>query len=183
MGWSYWYIPKHQRLHRWRLGMDKEFHPTHNNACNYLSTLGLNLNHVNKRATGQKLALVRVMVCRPYGPTITGNDIYVTRPGWVDNMTIRFGQFTWLWSIQRVLQTHQRYLWCRRRAIWNLRNCINWLWPSGAIWWHRVGPTLAHLMACCLKASSHMLPEPVLTFHRRCTVAFILDQFHKSWWT
>ena len=49
MGWNYLSIPKLQRLHRWSLGMDKLFHPTHYNGCDYLSMLGLKLNHVRKR--------------------------------------------------------------------------------------------------------------------------------------
>ena len=49
MGWNYLSIPKLQRLHRWSLEMDKQFHPTHYNGCNYLSMLGLKLNHVSKR--------------------------------------------------------------------------------------------------------------------------------------
>ena len=49
MGWNYLSIPKLQRLHRWSLGMDKLFHPTHYNGCNYLSMLGLKLIHVSKR--------------------------------------------------------------------------------------------------------------------------------------
>ena len=49
MGWNYLSIPKLQRLHRWSLGMDKKFHPMHYNGCDYLSMLGLKLNHVIKR--------------------------------------------------------------------------------------------------------------------------------------
>ena len=49
MEWNYLYIPKLQRLHRWILGMDKQFHPTHYRTCDYLSMLGLKLNHVSKR--------------------------------------------------------------------------------------------------------------------------------------
>ena len=41
MGWNYLSIAKLQRLHRWSLGMDKWFHPTLYNECNYLSMLGL----------------------------------------------------------------------------------------------------------------------------------------------
>ena len=33
----------------WSLEMDKWFHPTHFNGCNYLSMLGLRLIHVSKR--------------------------------------------------------------------------------------------------------------------------------------
>ena len=49
MEWNYLSIPKLQRLHRWSLGMDKWFHPILYNGCNYLSMLGLKLNHVSKR--------------------------------------------------------------------------------------------------------------------------------------
>ena len=47
--WKYLSIPKLQRLHRWSLGMDKEFHPTFYHGCSYLSMLGLNLIHVGER--------------------------------------------------------------------------------------------------------------------------------------
>ena len=49
MWWNYLSIPKFQRLHRWSLGMDKLFHPTHYNGCNYLSMLRLKLIHVSER--------------------------------------------------------------------------------------------------------------------------------------
>ena len=48
MGWNYLSIPKLQRCNRWSLGMDKSFHPTLYQACNYLSMLWLKLNHVSK---------------------------------------------------------------------------------------------------------------------------------------
>ena len=38
-----------QRLHLWSLGMDKWFHLTIYNGCNYLSILGLKLNHVSEK--------------------------------------------------------------------------------------------------------------------------------------
>ena len=41
---------------------------------------------------------------------------------------------------------------------WGLK-CINSLWTSGAIWWHRFGSTLAQVMACCLMAPSHYLNQ------------------------
>ena len=43
-------IPKLQRLHRWSLGMDKQFHPMLYHGCNYLSMLGLKWNLVSKGA-------------------------------------------------------------------------------------------------------------------------------------
>ena len=40
--WGWWFeTPSHSRLHRWS-------HPTDYNGCNYLSMLGLKLNHVSK---------------------------------------------------------------------------------------------------------------------------------------
>ena len=47
--WNYLSIPKLQQLYRWSLEMDKQFHPTVYNGYNYLSMLGLKLNHVSKR--------------------------------------------------------------------------------------------------------------------------------------
>ena len=49
MRWNYLSIPKLQQLHHWCLGMDKQFRQTFYNGCNYLSMLGLKLNHVSKR--------------------------------------------------------------------------------------------------------------------------------------
>ena len=49
MGWNHLSTPKLQRCNRGSLGMDKLFHPIHYNGCNYLSMLGLKLNHVSKR--------------------------------------------------------------------------------------------------------------------------------------
>ena len=49
MGWNYLSIPKLQRCNRWSLGMDKLFRRRLYQACNYLSMLGLQLNHVSKR--------------------------------------------------------------------------------------------------------------------------------------
>ena len=49
MRWNYLSIPKLQRLQRWSLGMDKLFHLTLYNECNYLSMLGLKSIHVSER--------------------------------------------------------------------------------------------------------------------------------------
>ena len=72
MRWNYLSIPKLQRLHRWSLGMDKQFHPIHYNGCNYLSMLGLKLNHVSKRGH-----------CRPYCIRFFDNTIDWTSINWV----------------------------------------------------------------------------------------------------
>ena len=32
-------------------------------------------------------------------------------------------------------------------------------WPSNATWWHRLWPTLAQVMACCLETPSHYLNQ------------------------
>ena len=54
MGWNYISIPKLQRLHRWSLWMDMQFHPTFYDGCDYLSMLAFKLFHVSKRAPGRE---------------------------------------------------------------------------------------------------------------------------------
>ena len=48
VGWNHLSIPKHQQCSHWSLRMDKQFHPTLNQACDYLSMQALKLNHVIK---------------------------------------------------------------------------------------------------------------------------------------
>ena len=50
--WNYLSIHNLQHLHHWSLGMDKLLHPIHYYGCNYLSMLGLKLNHVSKMGYG-----------------------------------------------------------------------------------------------------------------------------------
>ena len=54
------WMHRHQKLasrHHWSLGMDKQFHPTVYSGCNYLSMLGLKLNHVSKRGPGHWIGI------------------------------------------------------------------------------------------------------------------------------
>ena len=51
-GWNYVFIPKLQRCNRWSLWLDKQFHPTYYNGCNYLSEAVLKSIHVSKMAAG-----------------------------------------------------------------------------------------------------------------------------------
>ena len=55
-----------------------------------------------------------------------------------------------------VVSIHCRGTWgcCAR-----ITRLIKSLWPSDGIWWHRTGSTLAHVMACCLTATSHYLNQ------------------------
>ena len=48
MWWNYSSILEPPRYNRGKLGMDRYFHPTRYNECNYLSMLGLKLNPVSK---------------------------------------------------------------------------------------------------------------------------------------
>ena len=49
MGWFYLSIPKLQRCKHWSFGIDKSFHHTLYNGCNYMSMFRLKLTHVSKR--------------------------------------------------------------------------------------------------------------------------------------
>ena len=54
-----------------------------------------------------------------------------------------------------------------------LYDCIlNSLWPSGTVWWHRSGSTLAQVMACCLTAPSH--------YQNQCWLIISKVQWHSS---
>ena len=66
MRWNYLFFSKLQRLHCWSLGMDKKFHLTLYNGCNYLSMLGLKLNHISKRGPW-RLLLAHYLAIPPQG--------------------------------------------------------------------------------------------------------------------
>ena len=58
---------------------------------------------------------------------------------------------------------------CVTRPQW-----VKALWLGDAIWWHRFGSTLAHVMACCLTALSHYLNQCQLL------ISEVLWHSHKS---
>ena len=60
MEWNYFSIPKCQRCNRWGLGMERWFHPTLYWECNYLSMMGLKLNHVSKNGPWNLYVMVSV---------------------------------------------------------------------------------------------------------------------------
>ena len=62
MGWNYLSIPKLQRCNRWSLGMDKWFHPKLCWTCDYLSMLGLKLNHVSKRGPEVSMSTISLLI-------------------------------------------------------------------------------------------------------------------------
>ena len=63
MEWKDVSISKLQRCNRWRLEMDKKFHPTLYRACDYLSMWALKLNHVSERGpwTDSLINLLRIL--------------------------------------------------------------------------------------------------------------------------
>ena len=52
-------------MHRWSLGMDKEFHPTLDNGCNHFSMLALKLTHVSKRGPRQSMVWDNTITFHP----------------------------------------------------------------------------------------------------------------------
>ena len=57
------------------------------------------------------------------------------------------------------------------QEVWTLLT-MNLFWPGDTIWWHRSRSTFAHVMACCLMATSHY-------WNQMCSVTFSWEQFHK----
>ena len=64
-------------LHRWSLGMDKEYYATLYNGINYLSMLRLKLNHISKR--GPMCLLVGIWSLLGRGRAILAVNIFFTR--------------------------------------------------------------------------------------------------------
>ena len=44
-----------------KFGMDKQFHPTLYNGCNYLSMLGIKLNHASERGPWERDSFISVV--------------------------------------------------------------------------------------------------------------------------
>ena len=85
MGRNYLSIPQLQRCNRWSLGMDKYFHPTYHRACDYLSMLGLKLNHVSKRGPWTSQNSKTQRQCNHSGLIHS----YSARPQWIKPMAKR----------------------------------------------------------------------------------------------
>ena len=141
MEWEYLSIPKLQRSNRWSLGMDKWFHPTLYNGCDYLSMLGLKLIHVSKRG----LRKTHFEFAK-----YTSSNIV-------------FPHFNFKNSIILTIADACRYTYtpcftCSTfSANWNLRQYIS------DIYRHRSWASLVRVMACGL-IGGKPLPEPMLTY-------------------
>ena len=80
--------------------------------------------------------------------------------------TLKCGQFSPKFSQNRSLFAHKIF-WRISISFWHLQIIFNsrtmrkikLLWPSNAIWWHKLRSTLAQVMACCLIATSHYLNQ------------------------
>ena len=73
-----------------------------------------------------------------------------------------------LWTVY-ILRI-QNYCFCHLFLEFEISFCLTWylnsLGPSDAIWRHRSGSTLTHVLACCLTAPSHYLTNVDLSLVR-----------------
>ena len=60
--WNEVIFPTLKRFYRYGLGIDKLFHSTHYNGCNYLSVLRLNLIHVSKGGYSKQLSVIGLIL-------------------------------------------------------------------------------------------------------------------------
>ena len=89
MEWNNLSIPKLQRFHRWSLGMDKYFHPTLCNGCNYLPMRGFKLIQVSKRGPWYRdITLTYIFSLNK--STIICTCIWKHAPQW-NSITIHYG--------------------------------------------------------------------------------------------
>ena len=68
------------------------------------------------------------------------------------------------WHMHMVADTWPHWQLPYLCIVWHC--CLNSLRPSDAIWRHRSGSTLAHVMACCLMAPSHYLNQCWLVINK-----------------
>ena len=77
-------------------------------------------------------------------------DVRIFKLIWIYNAESHEKLISWLvrWNINQIT--------CKKQVPQHL---LNSLWPSGTIWWHKSGSTLAQVIACCLTAPSHYLNQ------------------------
>ena len=123
MGWNYVSIPKLQRCNRWRLGMDKYFHLTFYQTCDYLSMLGLKLNHVSKRGPRQPEPMLLLMTsCLPQGRISTNTPFQCW--GMVENILYIY-IYTYITFPNETQNAFERVV-CKMVAILSRPKCFNW---------------------------------------------------------
>ena len=97
MGWNYLSIPKLQRSHHCNLGMDAYFHAKLYWAHDYLSMVGLKLNHVDKR--GPMAAVTHTLWCKVWVSEIEVLEIAwwseLIWRGWLEKSRISLGYVTY----------------------------------------------------------------------------------------
>ena len=123
MGWHCLSIPKLQRCDRWRLGMDKYFHPTFCWSCDYVSMLRLKLNHVSERDPWCIHSMVVIHSCMYRQRYTIYRNIY---------MLTHWGRLTHICVIKLTIIAADNGLSPgRRQAIMWTNDGILLIWPLG----------------------------------------------------
>ena len=162
--WRHWDLGP-LLLHHWSLRMDKEFHPTLYNGCNYLTMLGFMLNHFNKGAPDDRLCMSvnGVIIVSGLGlapgqsQTISWTDVDLSFEKASDIPRRSISQGIPQDINKKTLPENNldlKFLSKSPRGLW-----VNSFWPSDTIRRQRSGSTLAQVMACCLMAPSHYLNQ------------------------
>ena len=125
MGWNYLSIPKLQRCNRWSLGMDKWFHTTLYNGCNYLSMLGLKLNHVSKRGRRKsaKSMTDNVSSADQYSRQ---HDPEYAKQSEIGSYAVEMPKSRWkgVWFTGGRFDVKIAFVWWQRFQLWTIIHCL-----------------------------------------------------------
>ena len=117
---------------RWNLGMDKWFHPTVYNGCNYLSMLGLKLNHVSKSGHWQHMQVIDL----EHWTYSTGEFPRVNLAAPISGSCIsRSGMRNWhRWVASRI--DENRKVLTTWNGRWNYVSMCSWtIYQLHSVWW------------------------------------------------
>ena len=156
MGWNYLSIPKLQRCNRWSLGMNKYFHPTLHNECNYLSILVKGAQGLNMSNSQRQPSIIWSCLTEGFQFSFGVSE----KCSFLCVQEIKWYFYTcWCQYVQQFVETESMTFhvchWCQSRH----QGHTVWLWPSLAkiskitIWcfnkWMQKKTHINLILYCC----------------------------------
>ena len=136
------------------------------------------------RSWAPRLQNSRNRWAKKWGPTcdrdISNSAIYTTAI--YRAYTVYDNVLQWWWCLlQRLLMTWHKEPGHQQQWYSSLSpKRFNTLWPCDTIWRHKSGSILGQVKANCRYDGTKPLPEPMLIYHQRRSVALTWDKFHSD---
>ena len=138
--------PKFHRLHVWSLEMNKEFHPTRYNKCNYLSMLGLKLNNLSNIGSRESrryeystdnyirvldwivtMVIVQFYIWQTSSIVWKHKDYFVNEVPIYPDMKLASALEMYISSIALYQKQYTTWLLCRSKNISRINWCLTWI--------------------------------------------------------